>query len=63
MREFLFYGLDEAGRTASSERLHGLDLPALRALAQERLSVFHAVEVWEGPLCVVRLRRRAPEQA
>ncbi|RAK56665.1 hypothetical protein [Phenylobacterium deserti] len=63
MSEFLFYGLDEAGQTAFSERLQGSDTEALRTLARERLSRFHTVEIWQGPLCIVRLRRKAAEQA
>ena len=61
--EFLFYGLDEAGQTAFSERLQGGEADTLRALARERLSRFHAVEIWQGPLCIVRLRRKTEEQA
>jgi hypothetical protein len=57
--ELLLYGLDEAGETTFSERLSLNDRSELRALAAERLSRCDAVEIWEGPMCVVRLRRDA----
>jgi hypothetical protein len=60
--DLLFYGLDEAGGMALTEQLSRRDAAALKALARERLDQFHAVEIWDGPLCVVRLRR-APENA
>ncbi|MDB5448916.1 MAG: hypothetical protein JWQ52_44 [Phenylobacterium sp.] len=58
----LFYGLDEAGETTFAEEVPRQDSAALRALAAARLSEFHAVELWDGPLCIIRLRR-APQQA
>lgn len=59
MTDFLLYGMDEAGQTGFSETLSGCDRAALRTLAEERLRDWHAVEIWEGPMCVVRLRRTA----
>lgn len=57
MADFLFYGIDDSGRAAFSEMLCGCERESLRALAQERLTLWPAVEIWEGPMCVVRLRR------
>jgi hypothetical protein len=57
LADVLFYGLDEAGETAFAQQLQAADRASLRAFAQARLRDFHAVEIWEGPLCVVRLRR------
>ena len=57
MSEFLFYGIDEAGEAAYCEVSRGMDREALMALARERLSHWGAVEIWEGPVCLVRLRR------
>jgi hypothetical protein len=54
----LLYGLDQAGQPAFTEELRAEDRPRLRALASERLRDCHGVEVWDGPLCVVRLRRQ-----
>ncbi|WP_133254919.1 hypothetical protein [Phenylobacterium hankyongense] len=62
MTKLLFYGLDEAGDATFTEEVPRQDTAALRAMAAARLSDFHAVEVWDGPLCVVRLRR-APQRA
>jgi hypothetical protein len=53
------YGIDEAGGTAFTEILGEMDLEALRALARERLRDWSTVEIWQGPVCVVRLRRPA----
>lgn len=63
MAEFLFYGLDEAGEPAFSEVLTGDRREPLRALAEQRLEDWPAVEIWEGPLCLVRLRRTREPQA
>jgi len=56
--ELLLYALDEAGETAFAEQLQAADRPNARALAEARLREHHAVEVWDGPLCILRLRRR-----
>jgi hypothetical protein len=53
------YGLDEAGETVFAEDLAAGERGEVRALAERRLADWHAVEVWDGPLCVVRVRRRA----
>jgi len=57
--DFLLYGIDEDGRAAFSEVLTGLARSSLQALARERLLDWPAVEIWEGPMCVVRLKRPA----
>jgi len=56
--DLMLYGLDEAGETAFSEPLRLADRSELRGVAEARLRQWPAVEVWEGPLCVLRLRRR-----
>jgi hypothetical protein len=60
---FLLYGIDEAGRTVFSQLLPGLDRVGLRALALAQLRNWPGVEVWEGPVCLVRLRRAHAELA
>ena len=57
MSQFQLYGIDEAGHAAFSELLRDVERDALGALARERLREWHAVEIWEGPVCLVRLRR------
>ena len=57
MADFLLYGIDERGEAVFSEVLQGCDRATLRAMASERLRDWHAVEIWEGPMCVVRLKR------
>jgi len=61
--DFLLYGIDEQGEAVFSEVLHGCDRAALRAKASERLQDWPAVEVWEGPMCIVRLKRAAAPPA
>jgi hypothetical protein len=61
--ELLLYGLDDTGQTAFTERLADLDRDAVRGRAEERLRDWRAVEVWDGPVCVVRLRRQAARTA
>jgi hypothetical protein len=56
--ELLRYGLDEAGQPAFAERLAAHQRGRLREIAAEHLERHHAVEVWEGPTCILRLRRR-----
>ncbi len=63
MSRIVFYGLNEAGETAHHEHLPAADVAELKALARQRLADFHGVEIWDGPMCIVRLRRRAEEQA
>ena len=60
--ELLLYGLGDAGEPLFSERLQPQHRDALRELAAERLARCHAVEVWDGPTCVLRLRK-APAKA
>jgi hypothetical protein len=55
--ELLLYGLNEAGEPSFAERLGAHHRPRLRRLAAERLERCHMVEVWEGPTCILRLRR------
>jgi hypothetical protein len=57
--ELVLYGLDAAGEPAFSETLKLDQRDQLRQLAADRLARCHAVEVWEGPTCVLRLRQPA----
>lgn len=61
MSDFLLYGMDAAGETVFSEVLQGRERASLREIAGERLRECHAVEIWEGPMCVLRLHRTATE--
>lgn len=63
MAEFLFYGLDENGEPAFSEALTGMEREQIQVLARERLRDWHGVEIWEGPMCLVRLHRVMPSRA
>lgn len=63
MADFLLYGIDETGEAVFSEVLHACDRAALRARAEQRLHDWPAVEIWEGPMCVVRLKRAAAPPA
>ena len=58
MHGLLLYGLDQAGAPAFEEELGAEDRPRLRVLATARLRDWQGVEVWDGPLCVLRLRRQ-----
>lgn len=60
MTDFLLYGLDAAGEAVFSEQLSGHDRAALTELARTRLLDWHGVEIWEGPLCVLRMQRTKP---
>jgi len=55
------YGLDATGEVAFAEDLPAGERGDLRAWAERRLADWPAVEVWDGPLCVVRLSRRLKE--
>jgi hypothetical protein len=55
--DFLLYGLNEAGEAAHSEVLRGAERSRLQDLARTRLARWHAVEIWEGPMCLLRVRR------
>jgi hypothetical protein len=56
--DLLLYGLDEAGQPAFAEKLPADQRARLREIVARRLERHHAVEVWEGPTCILRLRRR-----
>jgi hypothetical protein len=58
LQGLLLYGLDEAGHAAFAEELRSDDRGRLQTVALDRLREWHAVEVWDGPMCVIRLRRR-----
>lgn len=49
--------LDRQGNVALTEHLSTTDQMQLLQLAQSRLEHFHKVEVWVGPLCIIRLRQ------
>lgn len=55
--ELLLYGLNEAGEPVFAERLSLDHRPRMREIALDHLERHHAIEVWEGPTCVLRLRR------
>ena len=55
--DLLLYGLNEAGEPTFAERLAAEHRERVREIALEHLARHHVVEVWEGPLCVLRLRR------
>jgi hypothetical protein len=57
--DLVLYGLNEAGEPAYAERLPPERRGDIGALAAERLAGHHAVEVWEGPVCILRVRRKA----
>jgi hypothetical protein len=48
---------------ACCELLQRAEREDLRAIASKRLRDWHAVEVWEGPVCLVRLRRSEVQQS
>ncbi len=60
MSDFLLYGLDEVGEAVFSEVLVGRDRLGLPEIARARLNEHHAVEIWEGPMCVLRMQRPKP---
>jgi hypothetical protein len=54
--DLLLYGLNEAGEPVLAERLPAERRSDIHLVAAERLASHHAVEVWEGPTCILRLR-------
>jgi hypothetical protein len=63
LSDFTLYGLDAAGELLHAEMLRGADRRSLDRLARERLEQWPSVEVWEGPMCLVRLRRPAQSRS
>lgn len=63
MADLVLYGLDAAGEAAFTQRIASGERDGFRDVAQAHLKDYHTVEVWDGPLCVLRLRRKAAEQA
>lgn len=56
--ELLLYGLDEAGHIALAEKLAPERRVDAHEIATRLLEQHFMVEVWDGPTCMVRLRRR-----
>jgi len=57
--EYQLYGFDATGRPKHAEVLRGLTRHELKIVAQDRLGDWQGVEVWQGPMCILRLRRSA----
>lgn len=55
--EYLMYGIDIAGAIVSTERFAGVDEAEVRRIATERLERYPMIEVWDGAICMIRLRR------
>lgn len=62
MAQYQLFGIDASGRTVHAEFLQGSQRSTLRTLARERLRDWHTVEIWEGPMCVVRLSRSQADE-
>lgn len=60
--DLVLYGLDAAGEAAFTRQLGSADRARFRDLANEHLKDYPSVEVWDGPLCVLRLRRKAADK-
>jgi hypothetical protein len=58
MGVFLLYGLDRRGAVQGSEHLAGIIYADAERIAYERLEIYEIVEVWEGPIRVLKLDRR-----
>jgi len=54
--DLLLYGLNEAGEPVLAEQFPAELRADIHRLAAERLATHHAIEVWEGPTCILRLR-------
>lgn len=54
---FVLYGLDKGGRLVSSERFSAPVLTDALRLAEQRLTRFERVELWDGSVCVLRKDR------
>ncbi|WP_165842774.1 hypothetical protein [Phenylobacterium deserti] len=57
MQDFRIYGLTTTGAVALSEDIPCMSMDELRSLAQGKLDHCDEVEVWQGPVRVLRLRR------
>lgn len=57
MHDFRIYGLMDGGAIALSETLPDMPLEELRGIASGKLDICDEVEVWQGPVRVLRLRR------
>lgn len=60
--DLVLYGLDAAGEAAFTQRLDSVDRGRFRELANTHLKDYPTVEVWDGPLCVLRLRRKMADE-
>jgi hypothetical protein len=57
MQDFRLYGLDAAGTVAFSESVPSMPIEELRNIASGKLDKCDEVEVWQGPVRVLRMRR------
>lgn len=58
MQYWLLYCLNSQGRVSATEKLVPMSRAELRQVAAERLATCHGVEVWDGPICTLRLNTR-----
>jgi hypothetical protein len=59
MQAYTLYGLDENEQPVSTEILKADEVnDHIRRLTRERLRSFAAVELWQGPSCLIRVTRR-----
>lgn len=54
MQSYYFYGFDRAGRLTLSKTEEFARLEEARQRAEDLLSTYRKVEVWQGPVCVFR---------
>jgi len=57
VQDFRMYGLNAAGSIALAETIPSMPLEQLRRIAENKLEHCDEVEVWQGPVRVLRLRR------
>lgn len=57
MHTFRLYGLSEDSQLLSTEQLSAERVEEARRIATDRLLRFPKVELWEGPVCVLRRAR------
>jgi len=57
VQDYRVYGLTSSGAVTLSENHPSMPIDEIRSLAHSRLEQCEEVEVWQGPVRILRLRR------
>jgi hypothetical protein len=61
VRTFTLYSFDRSGRLTATETFLASDQNEAKARAESRRAFFADIELWDGPICLLRSKPRRGE--